>query len=514
MPDRDTTTATLEALLDAAVDAIIVADKDGRIVRVNPAACQLFGYDVNELTGASIDILVPDPDLPPHSKIISRHIETGIARIIGTGRDVDALRKDGSIFPVHISVGRCDAGNGPMFVGVLHDLTARQASQRALELSQRMDALGQLTGGVAHDFNNILTIIIGNLELLSARLEASENRVLVDEAMAAAQLGSDLIGTLLTHGGHGQLHANHLNINEIVEETRYLLERTLAPNVRIETVFESAAWKIEADSTQLRTALINLAVNAQDAMPDGGTIVLRTSNVTIDDYLSQQIGIGPGDYVRISVTDNGQGMLPEVREHAFEPFFTTKGPGKGTGLGLATVYGFARQSGGLATLYSEVGLGTTVSLYFPVAAGDGASTASTPPESPAEAARSNSGQTILVVEDDAAIRRLSVSRIEAMGYQVLSAADAAEALTILANTPAIDALFTDIVMPGKMSGLDLANKVRAERPDIAILLTSGFSGDLIQPQKAGADQFPMLHKPYRQHELAVHLRVLLSGRTV
>ncbi len=500
----------LETLLNAAVDAIIVADADGRMIRVNPAACAMFGYAPEEMTGELIDILIPDAASLNHGEKLARYLATGEARIIGIGRDLEAMRKDGSIFPMHLSVGHGDIDGAPAFVGILHDLTARQASQLASETALRMEALGQLTGGVAHDFNNLLTIIIGNLELLEPKLTDEQQTTLLHEALSAAELGTKLIDKLLAHGRRGQLRPSRLDVNEAIGDTLALLSRTLSPRIKLRTVLAREIWPIDADRAQFRNALINLAVNAQDAMPDGGDIVVRTSNVRIDSYIAEETGVVPGHYVRISVTDNGQGMTPEVRRRALEPFFTTKTPGKGTGLGLATVYGFVRQSGGQVTLYSEVGLGTTISLYFPAATSD----ITVPPaeDSPAAPDVAATGQTVLVVEDDAAIRRLSLERIEALGYRAIAAADAEEALAIIEKTPEIDALFTDIVMPGPMSGLDLARRVRADRPEIAILLTSGFSGDLISPNNGFSSNFQLLSKPYRQNELAARLRILLSGR--
>jgi PAS domain S-box-containing protein len=510
MNEADSSKIMLEALLSAAVDAIIVADANGRMIRVNPAACAMFGYAPEEMTGDLIEILIPDAASLNHGAKLARYLATGEARIIGIGRDLEAMRKDGSIFPMHLSVGRGDVDGAPVFVGILHDLTLRKASQQATETALRMEALGQLTGGVAHDFNNLLTIIIGNLELLEQRLADEQQKTLLNEALSAAELGTKLIDKLLAHGRRGQLRPSRMDVNDAVRDTLALLRRTLSPQIKLRTVLAQDIWRIDADPVQFRNALINLAVNARDAMPDGGDIVLRSSNVRIGRYVAEETGVAPGRYVRISVTDNGRGMTPEVRQRAVEPFFTTKTPGKGTGLGLATAYGFVRQSGGQVTIYSEVGLGTTIGLYFPAATSDTAA----PPAEDGSAAPdvAATGQTVLVVEDDAAIRRLSAERIEALGYRAIPAADAEEALTIVGKTPEIDALFTDIVMPGPMSGLDLARRIRADHPEIAILLTSGFSGDLINPRNGFSSNFQLLSKPYRQNELATRLRILLSDR--
>lgn len=509
MDTETSSLALLDALLDAVVDAIVVADATGCMIRTNAATRELFGYEADDLVGASLDLLVPDAGSMRHSDAIKHYLETGEARIIGIGRDVEGVRKDGSIFPLHLSVGHAEVDGEHIFVGVMHDLTRRKASERALEQSQRMEALGELTGGVAHDFNNLLTVITGNLELLERTLETAGQRDLIHDALEAAKLGAAVTTKLLTLARRSVLSPCLLDPVSTVEAAVSLLQRTLGPQIRVQTGHDGAVWPIRADPTQLQTALINLAVNAQDAMPDGGTLNVSIGNVVIDDnYLAQEIDVRQGKYVRISMTDSGTGMTEDIRRRAFEPFFTTKSLGKGTGLGLSMVYGFARQSGGHATLYSEPGLGTTASLYFPATP---AAPASIPTESRPDTAmpEETNGQTILVVEDDDAVRRLSVTRIEALGYRTLSASNAEEALAVLDEHPDVHAMFADIVMPGMMNGFSLAQRVRIERPDIAILLTSGFAANI---GSGDAAEFTLLQKPYRQADLATRLRILLSRR--
>lgn len=500
-------TNLLDALLDAVVDAIVVADAKGRMIRTNTATRTLFGYDADDLVGASLDLLLPDAEITRHQDAIARYLKTGEAGIIDIGRDVEGLRKDGSIFPLHLSVGHAKVDGKHLFVGVMHDLTRRKAAEQALHQSQRMEALGELTGGVAHDFNNLLTVITGNLELLERSLKTGAQRDLIHDALEAAELGAALTSKLLTLARRSILSPRLLDPVSTVAAAVSLLQRTLGPQIRVQTRHDGTVWPIRADPTQLQTALINLAVNAQDAMSDGGTLNVSIGNVVIDDaYLAQEIDVSQGRYVRVSVTDSGSGMTEDTRRRAFEPFFTTKPLGRGTGLGLSMVYGFVRQSGGHATIYSEPGLGTTVSLYFP-ATTDAPVPTAIPPE-PATAAHGN-GQTILVVEDDDAVRRLSIARIEALGYRTLSASNADEALAVLDKHRDVDAMFADIVMPGMMNGVSLAQRVRSERPDIAILLTSGFAPDV---DGGKAAEFGLLQKPYRQADLATRLRILLARR--
>lgn len=498
----------LGALLDAAVDAIVITDGRGKIVRVNGAASRLFGCEAADLVGTSVARLLPGGKRTAHPRAMARYLRTEAARVGGIGRDVEALRADGSLFPAHLSVGHARIDGRDFFVAILHDLSRRFAVERALDQAHRMEALGVLTGGVAHDFNNILTVITGNLELLERSLKDERQLSLVRDAIGSAELGADLTSKLLALGRKSPLVPHLLDPVEAVEAALSLLRRTLRPQIEVRLNVNGSVWPVRVDPAQLQTALINLALNAQDAMPKGGEITVSVSNVQVDDtYLAGEMDVAQGPYVRISLTDTGTGMDPDVQRRAFEPFFTTKPAGKGTGLGLAMVYGFAGQSGGKATLYSEPGIGTTVSLYFPaVTVGD---RARTPVSAHADVPAAGSGGRILVVEDDEAVRRLSVARIEALGYRTLAAASADEALALLGTDRDVDVLFADIVMPGTLNGHDLARRVRSDHPEIAVLLTSGFAGGA---GAAAGEEFPILQKPYRQSDLATRLRILVSRR--
>lgn len=509
MRDADENDGLLGALLDAAVDAIIVSDAAGVVVRANTAAARLFGYEPGAMIGISIACLMPEGARQAHSAAMTRFLKTGEPHVIGTGRDVEGLRIDGSLFPAHLSLGHAVVKGRDYFVAILHDLSQRAAIEQALNQAQRLEALGALTGGVAHDFNNVLTIISGSLELLQKSVSGEGERELIRAAMEAAELGANLTARLLMLGRRGHLSPQLLDPVAAAEAAISLLQATLGPGIQLHLAADGAVWPIRVDPTQLQSALINLAVNAQDAMPDGGEITLSVKNLSVDDrFLATEPNIPRGNYVRISVADTGTGMNEDVRRRAFEPFFTTKPAGKGTGLGLSMVYGFAEQSGGSATLDSVPGLGTTVSLYFPAIAPGAADPASSPV---GEAAGPPDGSRyrVLVVEDDDAVRRLSVARLEALGYEALAAANPEEALAILGADRNVDVLFADIVMPGRMNGDDLARQVQSEHPHVSILLTSGFAGGLAATS-GGA--FPLLHKPYRQSELSMRLRILLSRR--
>jgi PAS domain S-box-containing protein len=492
----------LAALLETADDAVVVADAEGRILEVNSSAGRLFGHAPEAMIGRTVDMLMPARWAREHDGYMRRHLETGERRIIGRGRAVEGLRADGTEFPVHLTVGRADAHGEVLFVAILHDLTARRAAERRVERAQRLEAVGELTQGIAHDFNNLLTVVTGNLELLAPRIETERDRELVQDALDAAALGADLIARLLAFARQGDLAPEDIDVDRLIDRTASLLRNSLSEACRLEVRHGPDLWKVHADPAQLQGALLNLALNARDAMPAGGRLTIETSRAEIDDaYIAEELDALPGNYVRISVSDTGEGMSPETQRRAFEPFFTTKSLGRGTGLGLATVYGYIRQTGGHVTIYSEMGRGTTINLYLPAV-----------PERPArapgaaEAPPRGKGELVLLVEDDAAVRRLSRSRLAALGYTCLEAADGAAARRHLAEHADIALLFTDLVLPGDVSGGDLARQVARERPGVGILLTSGHSW----PDTAIAGA-AFLRKPYRQAALARCLRSLLHG---
>ncbi|SDZ40333.1 hypothetical protein SAMN05444004_11339 [Jannaschia faecimaris] len=500
--------ALLDALLGAAVDAILIADADGRILRVNAAAATLFRYSADAISGQNLSMLMPDDMAAKHGEFVDQYLTTGVKRIIGSGRDVQGKRSDGTRFPLHLSLGRTDINGEPTFVAIMHDQTRRLIAEEALTRAQRMDAIGQMTGGIAHDFNNLLTIIVGNLELLELAGVDGKSTELITDALSAAEMGADLTSRLLLFSRKGELRPERLDIGEAVKETMRLLRRTLSARIEVEERVGSDPWPVSLDPMQLQTAIINLALNAQDAMPGGGRLRLEVENVTIDDdYIAQDVEFPPGQYVRLSVSDTGVGMTPDQRRRALEPFFTTKSPGKGTGLGLSMVYGYARQSGGHLTLYSEVGRGTTVSMYFPRAEKQ-----PFPKSLPhKEVATFGDRRMVLVVEDDPVVRRLSEARVASLGFDVVGAFNAQEAWDILTARDDVALVFTDLIMPGEMTGEDLAHRIGQERPDVAVLLTSGFSGGMANLE--GIEGAPrLLRKPYRQADLAEAFATVLKEK--
>ncbi len=502
--------ALLGALLEAAVDAIVVADADGTILRVNDAASRLFRQPAQAMLGSNVKMLMPQDMAAQHDGFMHRHLTTGKQRIIGIGRDVEGLRGDGTTFPLHLSVGRTETDGKATFIAVLHDQSQRRSAEEALTRSQRMDAVGQMTGGIAHDFNNLLTVVIGNLELLEMQTDDAATTELIQDALHAAELGADLTSRLLLFSRKGELRPRRLDVNCAIGEAVSLLKRTMSARCRVEIRLAEDLWPVEIDPTQFQTAIVNLALNAQDAMPSGGRLVLRTENVAIDDaYVAQDTDITPGLYVRLTVSDNGVGMDTPTRMRVLEPFFTTKPAGKGTGLGLSMVYGFAHQSGGHLTLYSEPGRGTTVGLYFPAvqAGDDGPELPSIQSEGPEPF---GADRPLLVVEDDPAVRRLTVARVSSLGFRVVEARDADEAWDIVMARDDIDHVFTDLVMPGSMTGRDLADRLAETRPNVRVLLSSGYSEGM-QTIDERVGRPALLRKPYRQADLAQALRSLFDA---
>lgn len=503
--------AHLSSILDTVPEAMVVIDDRGTIASFSAAAERLFGYTADDVIGRNVSILMPSPDHEAHDGYLSRYMNTGERRIIGYGRVVSGQRKDRSVFPMELAVGEAVSGGKRIFTGFLRDLTSRQRIEEELRQSQKMEAIGQLTGGLAHDFNNLLTVISGNLEMIEDRLENAKLLTLLKEAQGAADDGAKLTGQLLAFGRRQPLNAKLVDIGQLVSSFSELLRRTVGEAIAFRTIVSGAANEALVDASQLQNALLNLVINARDAMPRGGRLTIEISRAVLDvDYAQTYTTMRTGDYVLITVTDTGGGMTPEVKEKAFEPFFTTKGAGAGTGLGLSMVYGFARQSGGNVQIYSEPGQGTSIRIFLPAVHREEREGLPTDEiRSGARLPMPGGDETILVAEDDARVRRIAVSRLQDLGYSVMEAANGEEALAQLADHGDVALLFTDVVMPGGMTGDELAAKVRAIRPDIKVLLTSGYAEPAIAGREL-AQSGSWLKKPYTARDLALRLRELLD----
>ncbi|HUG98193.1 MAG TPA: PAS domain S-box protein [Gammaproteobacteria bacterium] len=505
--------ARLRAVVSTAVDGVILIDALGNVQMFNPACERLLGYTADEVIGRNVKMLMPDEYASEHDQYLENYRHTGEAKIIGIGREVVARRKDGTTLPIDLSVGEARQHGDSIFVGILHDLTERKKTEKQLVQAQKMEAVGHLAGGIAHDFNNLLTVIIGGAESLQAALKPRPDLESVAESIfAAGERGAELTQRLLAFSRRQMLQPMAVNCHQLLDHMERLLRRMLREDIHIEMQVEEDLWTAFADPAQLESALLNLAINAQDAMPEGGSLSISAGNIQLDEaYKESQLEVLPGDYIIIGVTDSGEGMSPEVRAHVFEPFFTTKEVGKGSGLGLSMVYGFVKQSGGHITLYSEPGLGTTVRLYVP--AGPTHARDHTEVSPRRRSALPSGTEKILVVEDDVFVRAHATLSLGSLGYRVVAAEDALAALQLLDENPDIDLVFTDLVMPGGMSGWQLAEAIWKDRPDMKVLFTSGYAQESVVRYNQIDTPIPFINKPFRKVQLAKQIRDILDAHS-
>jgi PAS domain S-box-containing protein len=494
----------LEALIDASPYAIICLDAGNRVIIWNAAAESLFGYTEAEVLGHASPLLLPAEyeDFPLR---LERMASGGVQRNIPS----DRRHKDGAIISTNSSAAafRDETGAVLGIIFVIEDMRERNLIQTQLRQAQKMEAIGQLTGGMAHDFNNLLSVIIGNLDMLrDVRPDDPEVIELSGEALDAAVRGADLTRRLLAFARRQPLQPQHIDLNALIANHVKLISRLLGEQIEISLDLAPGVCGALADPAQLEAALTNLATNARDAMPRGGRLTIATGNHTLDaEYAELNPGVIPGDYSMIAVTDSGTGMPPEVVSRIFEPFYTTKDRDHGTGLGLSMVFGFLKQSSGHISVYSEVGIGTTFRLFLPCAAGTEEIHAAD--VAPAAIAMGK-GETVLTVEDNAPLRRIVTRQLRELGYSVLEAGNAEEGLAILEDG-GVDLLMTDIVMPGGMDGFELARIAKERWPDLKMLLTSGFP----ETRLAGGLPSPhlrLLIKPYASGDLARSVRESLD----
>lgn len=423
--------------------------------------------------------------------------------------DYRFLRADESVAYVsdRCYFSRNSQGETIRIIGSLLDVTERHDLDERLHQSQKMEAVGQLTGGVAHDFNNLLTVILGNAELIAEQLDDSSSlKMLADMTVSAAERGSELTNRLLAFARRQPLEPKPTQINELLSGMLPLIKRTLSENIEIELVTESPLWLSDIDASQLEAAILNLSINARDAMPTGGKLTIESANTYLDEeYCQLHTEVTPGEYVLVSVSDTGFGMTPETIRQAFEPFFTTKARGKGSGLGLSMVYGYVKQSNGHIKIYSEVNVGTSIKVYLPRA--DVEAAHHTPV---INRAISGGQERILIVEDDELVRQHVMNQLRDFGYQIKAASSAQEALDILKNEP-FDLLFSDVVMPGGMNGPQLVEQAQQLYPAMKVLFTSGYTENAIVHHGRLDPGVKLLSKPYRRQDLADKIREALDN---
>jgi two-component system cell cycle sensor histidine kinase/response regulator CckA len=496
------------ALTENSSDAILTADIDGIIRSANPAAALIYGYPMNELVGSSMVRLAPDERRQQFGDDLRRFLATGYAPPQWQGREATARHASGRGIPIEVSFGVYGSGSDRRITWVVRDITRRRELQAQVLQASKMDAIGRLAGGVAHDFNNILTAIVGNAALLAESLPQGDDRALVHNIEDAATRATGLTRQLLAFGRRQMLEPRVIEVVEVVAGITPLLQRIVGEDVNLSTISAKSPAHIRADPTQLEQVIVNLAVNGREAMPAGGRLTIEVATVELDSlYTTTHPEVTPGAYVMLAVTDTGAGMDAATQAQIFEPFFTTKHDKGGSGLGLATVYGIVKQSGGSINVYSELGRGTVFKVYLPEVS-DKAEEAepSRALQDPAPAVG-----TILLAEDDESVRGIAVMTLTRQGYRVLPADSGLTALALAgAHEGSIDLLLTDVVMGG-MSGLDLAEQLRRTRPEVRTLFVSGYTENTILHHGVVNAEISFLPKPFTPAALIRKVGEVMAG---
>jgi PAS domain S-box-containing protein len=508
-------TERLRAVLDAVLDGIVLIDPAGVIQSVNPAVQRLFGYAPEELLGGNVKVLMPAPWREEHDGYLARYLATGEARIIGIGRQVEGRRRDGSTFPLDLAVSEVRHGGELFFLGMLRDITERLRLEGDVRQAQKMEAVGRLAGGVAHDFNTLLGTIRGYSEMLLGALPQGEAlRRPVEQIHRAALRGAQLTRQLLAFSRRREVQARAVDLEELLADVEAMLDRLIGEDVRLTRRIEPHLGWVWGDPGELHQVVLNLVVNACDAMPGGGSLTLSLRNLEAEGEVAVEGGrLLPGRYVVLEVADTGTGMDEEVRRRIFEPFFTTKEPGRGTGLGLSTVHAIVKRSQGGIVVESRPGHGTTFGIYLPRAS-SAEREETVPVSEPGEAApRVAAGRgVILLVEDDEMFRGLLRQVLESEGYQVLAAENPAAALEqAAAHGDAVELLLSDMVMPGG-TGAELAGTLGGRYPAMKVVLMSGYTDEALASRAADrstADAF--LEKPFATQDLLRLIGELLGG---
>jgi len=492
-----------QAILDTAGEAIVSLDREGIVRSFNRAAERMFGWSEADVVGSHVDQLMPRPEETRRADHLSPYSLVG-GPLFGRARTVVGLRRDGTRFPMDLAVSQFDGDDGPQFTWILRDVTERAHLQEQLRQSQKMDAIGRLAGGVAHDFNNLLTVINGWCEAL-ASASVDERKAAIDQITSAAAKAANLTAQLLSFGRKNPLNPCVVDINPVIDDIGRMLRRVIGEDVRLETALVNVPAFVTIDQGQLSQVLVNLALNARDAMPRGGCLRVETARLELDTRAAAQSAVAPGAYIALTVSDDGSGIPAEVLPRLFEPFFTTKAD-RGTGLGLATVHAIVHQAGGVIEAGNRPGGGARFSILLPEASSgcDGRAAAV-----PAKADGRGS-EIVLVVEDDKQVRHITVSMLKARGYHVLEAPTCQEALSLATTHDEIDLLVTDVVMPD-LSGPELAMRIRTVHPAIRVLFVSGYSADAVARHGVDGAAPSFLQKPFTGQQLARKVRDVLGA---
>jgi PAS domain S-box-containing protein len=495
-------------IIDTALDAFVQIDEKGIIRAWNAQAEAIFGWPRDEALGKNVfDLMGRRDGEGPLRKALHTFLQSGNEVVRQPRRELGIRRRDGKEITAELSIAALRTRGGFLFNAFVRDLTDKIAAEDRIRQAEKMEAMGQLTGGIAHDFNNILTVITGTIEILADAVKGEPQLAAITRMIdEAASRGADLTQHLLAFARKQPLEPKVTDVNTLIIDTAKLLQRTLGEHVEIESVFNEESCPAIVDPNQLATAILNLALNARDAMPDGGKLIIETGFAVLDDnYAKMHSDVRPGRYAMIAVSDTGTGIPAGILDKVFNPFFTSKGPGKGTGLGLSMVYGFVKQSAGHIMIYSEEGHGTTIKMYLPPATG------ALPVAEPTPAPAVEGGhERILVVEDDKLVRDYVLAQLHSLGYVTLDAANATEALALVHTGHAFDLLFTDVIMPG-MNGRQLADEISKVRPGLKVLFTSGYTENAIIHHGRLDEGVLLLAKPYRKSDMAVMIRKALAG---
>jgi PAS domain S-box-containing protein len=519
-------------LLEAAPDAMVCVDQAGRIALVNAQAERLFGYGREELVGLPVEVLVPEAARAVHPRHRAEYVGDPNPRPMGAGMELAGQRHDGSTFPAEISLSAIDTEEGTLVTAAVRDVTERLEAQaererlrtqaerdkleRQLHQAQRLESLGQLAGGVAHDFNNLLAVISNYADFVAEELKGTQGHGFnrgatlsdIEQIQLAADRATRLTHQLLAFARREVAQPRVLNLNVAVTNILKLLQRTLGEHIELVTSLTPDPAHVLADQGHIEQILVNLAVNARDAMPGGGRLIIETGNIDVDEaYAATHANLSTGRYAAMKVSDNGPGMPPEVADHAFEPFFTTKPKGEGSGLGLATIYGIVTQAGGNVRIYSEPGIGTTITVLLPV-------TDQSPPaeEHPSDDGESDGSELVLLVEDEPALREVARRILTRNGYRVITAGDGFEAIRAARSCQdCINLLLTDVIMPG-MQGREVAQQVRKLQPHVAVLYMSGYTEGLLSAQGVLESGINLIEKPFNEKSLLRKVREILHAR--
>jgi hypothetical protein len=501
-------------------DAVVAVARDGAIVLVNREAERIFGYERDQILGEPVEMLVPARFRDEYLERRKTYFEEPTTRELGSGLEFHGLRQDGSEFPVDIAVSPLGTEESATAIVVVHDLSEAKETERRrdeelaranrearMAQSRRLESLGQLAGGVAHDFNNLLGVILNYADFVADELEdGTTTHTDVVEIRKAAERATELTRQLLIFSRREVIKPAPVDLNGVVNDIERLLRRTLGEHIELVVRLSDDVPTVLADPGQVEQVLVNLAVNARDAMPDGGRLVIETRVVELDrDFLQEHPDASPGRYVRVTIEDSGSGMDPDVAARAFEPFFSTKRKGEGTGLGLATVYGIVTAAGGLISVYSEPGEGTVLRVHLPAV-----DSAATPAPGQQAVEFTGRGESVLLVEDEDAVRALAKRILTEGGYRVSALSQGKDAVPLLEDpNREFDLLISDVVMPG-MRGVELARRARELRPGLPVLMMSGYTTPLEDEDRKAMAEAPLLEKPFSRRDLLGEVRELLD----